>query len=101
MKKLLLVTVVLLMTLGGVFVYTNPTEDELRKEVEFYLTEEIEKDLPKSAVNDDYASNMIHLNLNQSISISEFYFFKKVYYSKDKKTEVIGYGYFNKFHGKK
>ena len=89
------------MIAGGVLVYTNPSEEQLRKEIEYYITSEIEKNLPSSAVNDGYASDIIHLNINQSIIITDFYFYKRVTYVKNNNAEVIGYGYFNKFHGKK
>jgi predicted nucleotidyltransferase len=86
---------------GGYLVYTNPSEENLRKEIEAYIITEVEKSLPSSAVNDGYASNLIHLNINQSIIITDFYFYKRVTYIKNNNAQVIGYGYLNKFHGKK
>ncbi len=101
MRNVIIIVVLLVMIAGGVLVYTNPTEDQLRSDIEKYITTEIEKNLPNSAVNDGYVSNMIHLNINQSIIITDFYFYKKVTYVKNGNAEAIGFGYFNKFHGKK
>jgi len=101
MKLALFIVILLMMITGGYFVYTNPSEEELRIDIEKFITKEIEKNLPNAAVDDHYASNMIHLNINQSIVITDFYFYKRVTYIKNNKSEVIGYGYFKNFHGKK
>lgn len=99
MKKVLFILSFLVFVIGLYFVFTNPSEDQIRKEVELFVITEIEKKLPESARDDGYASDIIHLNVNESISISDYYFFKKVNYKKNGRTDAIGYGYLNAFHG--
>jgi|GEM_PF-6115316 len=98
MKKILFLFLVFLFIAAAGLVFTNPSEDELRKQAEFFVTERIERNLPASATSEDYASDLIHLNINQSLRISDYYFFKKVCYVSGTQTTVLGYGLLNKFY---
>ena len=98
MKKLLFAIILAILVTGAWFVYTNPSEDMLRQDAEYYITAEIEKSLPKSATEDGFTSDLIHLRINESVDIADFYFFKKVSYTWEGRTSTIGYGYLNTFH---
>ncbi|RYG40445.1 MAG: hypothetical protein EOO01_27310 [Chitinophagaceae bacterium] len=97
MKRVIFFFLVLLMGFGAYLVFTNPSEDEVRKQAEYYVTEAIEKKLPASATADGATSDLIHLKINESMDISDYYFFKKVSYTWEGKTHTIGYGLMNEF----